>query len=72
MSDTVINYDRPSPGLCEALREFYHARKDFARLSRTPRTAMIEMDRASDRITRAEDWIEREIDRMRVPVAQGG
>lgn len=72
MSETVLDFSRPSPGLCEALREFYHARKDFARLSRTPRTAMIEMDRASDRITRAEDWIEREIDRMRVPVAQGG
>ena len=33
---------------------------------------MVQIDRASDRITRAEDWIEREIDRMRVPAARSG
>lgn len=72
MSETVLDFSRPSPGLCEALREFDHARKDFARLARTPGATMVDIDRASDRITRAEDWIEREIDRMRVPVARSG
>lgn len=63
----TINFDRPSPGLCVALREFYHARMEFRRLASADGCPMKDLDRASDRISRAEDAIFNEIERMRGP-----
>ncbi len=63
---TVINFDRVTPALAQALSEFHAAKCAFARLAATPRASSKALDDADRAIKCAEDAIFAAIEAMKV------